>query len=83
MSLPAFAHQAVRIHGHIISVGDTVAEVLRLAGKPDVQVDNTNRFGAVVSEDWQYIINGYNPKIVIIRIRGGIVIDVTQHIRNQ
>jgi hypothetical protein len=73
----AHAAEGWRVDGRLVRIGDSQAEVLNVAGKPDMRNRIESREGGTVGNRWYYVIDGYNSKTVIITFRGGRVVDIT------
>ena len=71
---PACA-DSIRVGGHVLNDGDPVGKVSQLLGKPDRVVQNQNRFGATLSEDYEYYRDG---KTLRITVEGGKVTAISE-----
>lgn len=71
----AAASGTVRFGNRVITVGDSAARVLEIAGKPDYIEPVENVFGAARGERWQYRIG---DKIVTITVSDGKVIGIEE-----
>ena len=67
--------QSVTFGSRLIVVGDSVAKVFDVAGKPDRIVQLENRFGAAMAERFEYYRGG---KTISITVAGSRVIDVSE-----
>ena len=67
--------QSVTFGSKLIVVGDSVAKVFDVAGKPDRVVALQNRYGAGVGERFEYYRGG---KTISITISGSRVVDVSE-----
>lgn len=67
--------QTVTFGSRLIVIGDSVAKVFDVAGKPDRIVQLENRFGAAMGERFEYYRRG---KTISITISGSRVIDVSE-----
>lgn len=74
LATPAWA-QSVAFGNKLVNVGDSVGRVYQVAGKPGRVVQLENKFGAGVGERFEYYLGS---KTVLITIRGGKVVDVTE-----
>lgn len=64
----ATAGDMYRFGGGVVSVGDSIAALLKRAGQPDRIVQLENAVGAAVGERWDYYEDG---KLVSFEITGG------------
>ncbi|UHQ20678.1 hypothetical protein LVB87_05915 [Lysobacter sp. KIS68-7] len=64
---PAFA-DTLAIGPHVLVDGDPSGKARQLLGKPDNVVQNENRFGAMLSETWEWYRDG---KTIRIEMRDG------------
>lgn len=77
MLLAAGAAEAWRVGNQLVVEGDTVAEVLEVAGRPDYRETLVNDRGAAVGYRWYYREPGYNNRTVIVTILGSRVTDIS------
>ncbi|NII11927.1 DUF2845 domain-containing protein [Oleiagrimonas sp. C23AA] len=61
----SFDAQTFRVGSHVLSVGDSVARVVRLLGKPVYKEPIENRFGARRGEEWQYSLGNHALTLII------------------
>lgn len=69
----AYAQGSWRVGNELILEGDTIVQVLAVAGPPDMRLQLENKYGATVGRRWYYRFEGYNARVVIITFRGGRV----------
>ncbi len=74
LAVPAWA-QSVTFGSRLVVVGDSVAKVFDVAGKPDRIVQLQNRYGAAMGERFEYYRGGKTISITIARSK---VIDVSE-----
>lgn len=67
--------QSVTFGSKLIVIGDSVAKVFEVAGKPDRVVQLENRYGAAMGERFEYYRGG---KTITITISGSRVVDVSE-----
>ena len=72
LALPAWA-QSVTFGSRLVVVGDSVAKVYEVAGKPDRVVQLENRYGGAVAERFEYFRGG---KTIAITVKGSKVVEV-------
>lgn len=72
----ANAAEGWRVDGRLVRIGDSKAEVLRVAGQPDMRNRIESREGGTVGNRWYYVVEGYNAKTVIITFRGGRISEI-------
>lgn len=65
------------VGNRVLADGDSTGKVYALLGKPDRIVELENRFGAVVSERFEYYHDG---KTIQIEIRDGTVESIDEEI---
>lgn len=76
VSAAAQAEEGWRVGGRLVIIGDSPAEVLRVAGQPDMKNRIESEEGGTVGNRWYYVIEGHNAKTVIIEFRGGKVVEI-------
>ena len=67
IAAPAFA-DTLTVGAHVLTDGDPAGKARSLLGTPDNIVQNQNRFGATISETWEWY---RNDKTVRIEVRDG------------
>ena len=71
----AFAFDTIRINDKILSVGDSVARMLEIAGTPNAQAQIFNQYGGEIGQSYTYYING---KTVTFYIKSGKVTRINE-----
>ena len=62
LASPAFA-DTLAIGPHVLVDGDASGKARQLLGKPDNIVQNQNRFGATISETWEWYRDGETLRV--------------------
>ena len=74
LAAPAFA-DTLSVGAHVLTDGDPVGKALQLLGKPDNIVANQNRFGATMSETYEWYRDG---KTIRIGVKNGKIAVITE-----
>ena len=61
---PAHA-DTLTVGAHVLTDGDPAGKARQLLGKPDNIVQNQNRFGATLSETWEWYRDGKTIRIEV------------------
>ena len=75
ISTLAFAFDTIRINDKILTVGDSVARMLEIAGAPDAQGQIFNQYGGVIGQSYVYHTNG---KTITFDVKSGKVTRINE-----
>lgn len=74
LAAPAWA-QSVTFGSRVLVVGDSIARVFEVAGKPDRVVRLENTYGGAVAERFEYYVGS---KVISVTVQGSKVVDVSE-----